>query len=203
MRRLLLGVPLVLGLGVIAPHAGLSETISEGMSSPTFGIFSIGSFGSGAWSGEFQSQGMLMSNGVFYSHGMEIPSFSGGGPSTGTGTMDYSTGYLTSDGSSPHGGSDLSGSGGSAGGGSAGGSVNNDPLTNPFSLPGFAGILDGGGTDWVGGVESFNANYFDFHDADHSDHQGNHDRDPIPEPMTIALLGTALLGFGVIRRRKA
>jgi len=48
MRRLLLGVPLVLGLGVIAPHAGLSETISEGMSSPTFGIFSIGSFGSGA-----------------------------------------------------------------------------------------------------------------------------------------------------------
>jgi hypothetical protein len=41
------------------------------------------------------------------------------------------------------------------------------------------------------------------HGDDHSDHRGNHDRDPIPEPATIALLGTALLGFGVIRRRKA
>ena len=143
---------------------------------------------------------MEMSNGVFYSQGMEIPSFSGGGPSTGTGTMDYSTSYSTSDGSSPHGGS---AGGGSAGSGYAAGSVNNDPSTDPFSFPGFAGILDGGGTHWAGGGESFNVNSFDFHNDDHSDHRGNHDRDPIPEPMTLTLLGTALLGFGVIRRRKA
>jgi hypothetical protein len=81
------------------------------------------------------------------------------------------------------------------------GATSGDPFWPP--LPGFAGILDGGGTDWPGGVGSFNENSFDFHNDDHSDNRGNHDRDPIPEPMTIALLGTALLGFGVIRRRKA
>lgn len=74
MRRLLLGVPLIVGLGVSATHA-TAETISEGMNSPTFGVFSQGSLGGGPWSGEIQSQGMMMSNGIIYSQGIEIPDF--------------------------------------------------------------------------------------------------------------------------------
>jgi hypothetical protein len=89
MRRLLLGVPLIVGLGVSATHA-TAETISEGMSSPTFGVFSQGSLGGGSWSGEIQSQGMMMSNGIIYSQGMEIPDFSGEGPPIATDTSDVS-----------------------------------------------------------------------------------------------------------------
>ena len=208
MRRLLLGVPLIVGLGVSATHA---ETISEGMNSPTFGVFSVGSFGGGPWSGEIQSQGMMMSNGVIYSEGMEIPDFSvfGGSDSTSltgdvsSGSSDVSGGGGSAGGGSAGGGSAGGGSDASGGGGSAGGGSVNDPSpsTDPFSpqLPGFAGILDGGTDGGPGGVESFNVNSFDLHDPD------KHDPPPrsVPEPMTLTLLGTTLLGFGLIRRRKA
>jgi hypothetical protein len=207
MRRLLLGVPLIVGLGVSATHA-TAETISEGMNSPTFGVFSQGSLGGGSWSGEIQSQGMMMSNGIIYSQGMEIPDFSGEGPPIATDTSDVSSphgnsadtmNYSITDISSPHGGSDVSGGGGS----DVSGSVDNNPSpsTDPFSpqLPGFAGILDGGTDGGPGRVESFNVNSFDFPDPD------KHDPPPrsVPEPMTLTLLGTTLLGFGLIRRRKA
>jgi hypothetical protein len=182
---------------------------------------------------------MMMSNGIIYSQGMEIPDFSGERPPITTDTSDVSSphggsadtmNYSTSDISSPHGGSDLSGGGGSdmsggggsdlsggggsdmsggggsdvsgGGGSDVSGSVNNDPSpsTDPFSpqLPGFAGILDGGTDGGPGGVESFNVNSFDFHDPD------KHYTPPrsVPEPMTLTLLGTTLLGFGLIRRRK-
>jgi hypothetical protein len=139
MRRLLLGVPLIVGLGVSATHA-TAETISEGMNSPTFGVFSQGSLGGGSWSGEIQSQGMMMSNGIIYSQGMEIPDFSGEGPPIATDTSDVSSphgdsadtmNYLITDISSPHGGSDVSGGGGS----DVSGSVDNNPSpsTDPFS----------------------------------------------------------------------
>src|SRR4051794_28585566 len=177
MRRLLLGVPLIVGLGVSATHA-TAETISEGMNSPTFGVFSQGSLGSGSWSGEIQSQGMMMSNGIIYSQGMEIPDFSGEGPPIATDTSDVSSphgdsadtmNYLITDISSPHGGSDVSGGGGS----DVSGSVDNNPSpsTDPFSpqLPGFAGILDGGTDGGPGRVESFNVNSFDFPDPDKHD----------------------------------
>jgi hypothetical protein len=207
MRRLLLGVPLIVGLGVSATHA-TAETISEGMNSPTFGVFSQGSLGSGSWSGEIQSQGMMMSNGIIYSQGMEIPDFSGEGPPIATDTSDVSSphgnsadtmNYSITDISSPHSGSDVSGGSGS----DVSGSVDNNPSpsTDPFSpqLPGFAGILDGGTDGGPGRVESFNVNSFDFPDPD------KHDPPPrsVPEPMTLTLLGTTLLGFGLIRRRKA
>ena len=188
MRRLLLGVPLIVGLGVSATHA-TAETISEGMNSPTFGVFSQGSLGSGSWSGEIQSQGMMMSNGIIYSQGMEIPDFSGEGPPIATDTSDVSSphgnsadtmNYSITDISSPHSGSDVSGGSRS----DVSGSVDNNPSpsTDPFSpqLPGFAGILDGGTDGGPGRVKSFNVNSFDFPDPD------KHDPPPrsVPEPMT-------------------
>src|SRR5207248_4709079 len=122
----------------------------EDMSSPTFGVFSVGSYGSGVWTGEFQSQGMMMSNGIFYSQGMEISSFSGGGSSGGSsdGWSGGSSGGLSggvSGGSSGGAGGLFYGSSGSGGAGATSG----DPLSP--TLPGFAGIPDASGADWPGG----------------------------------------------------
>jgi hypothetical protein len=55
------------------PQADVTEIISQGMRSAAGDIFSQGMMaGSAPWGGEIYSQGMMMSNGDIYSQGMEI-----------------------------------------------------------------------------------------------------------------------------------
>jgi hypothetical protein len=196
----------------------IGEIISQGSSSMTGDVYSQGTRAqNGPWTGDIYSQGMEMSNGQIYSQGMEITWQTDAGPDPQGGNPSWSppldTGNTGGNQSidnpfSPHGDDPVSlvtdafttnaGFNPPAGGNPGGDAGGNPNLGGNLSV--WTDLSDNAGGDGPPGGDGNPGN---------DGKPGPHDFgpynppppghiDPVPEPTSLTLFGTALLGFALL-----
>jgi hypothetical protein len=201
----------------IYPLADTMEIVSQGTRSMTGDIFSQGmSVESGPWAGEIYSQGMMMATGDIYSQGMEIM-FPGettyspgqGGVGTAPDWSDNATslGGTTNSWPSSQG---CTASNCNSNGNGTNTQTTSDPPKDEDTAPSHLSFTIPGGTPDDNSISLALLHPQIFGPDNQSSDPppppsggiATGTSDPIPEPGSLALLGPALLWFGLVRRRR-